>query len=213
MYDYVDGKVDWMAYGLPVEGKDGPFIGDLVVDVPTCGIDATVGDALRLLDGSEPDAAVVVMAGDGLAVGEVDADTLDGHAEDEALLGVMNPVPSTYRPSVTVSAIGEEGGGRQLVSTPDGRFLGAVTVDAPDHDHKGHDHDHEGHDHDHPDVDEDEFDRELANVMGAIEEQFGDREPSEAELRSFLHGRLMAEGKSAEEADRFLDQLEAGEDA
>ena len=195
-----------MAYGLPVEGRDGPFIGGLVADVPTCGIDATVGDARRLLDGTAPDAAVVVLAGDGLAVGEVDADTLDGHAEGEALLDVMSPVPSTYRPSVTVPAIAEEGGGRQLVSTPDGRLLGAVTVNAgEEHDH---DHDHDGHQH----VDEDEFDRELASVMGAIEEQFGDREPSEAELRSFLHGRLMGEGKSAEEADRFLDQLEAGED-
>ncbi len=141
MYDYVDGKVDWMAYGLPVEGRDGPFIGGLVADVPTCGIDATVGDARRLLDGTAPDAAVVVLAGEGLAVGEVDADTLDGHAEGEALLDVMSPVPSTYRPSVTVPAIAEEGGGRQLVSTPDGRLLGAVTVNA------GEEHDHD-HDHD-----------------------------------------------------------------
>jgi len=45
--------------------------------------------------------------------------------------------------------------------------------------------------------------------MEAIEERFGDREPSEAELRSFLHGRLVAEGRTAEDADHFLDQLEA----
>jgi hypothetical protein len=27
VYDYVDGKVDWMAYGQPVEGDEGPFLG------------------------------------------------------------------------------------------------------------------------------------------------------------------------------------------
>ncbi len=209
----MDGKVDWMAYGLPVEGKDGPFIGEQVVDVPTCGIDATVGDARALLAAAEPDAEVVVLAGDGLAVGEVDAETLEGHDDAEPLLDVMGPVPSTYRPSVTVDAITKEGGGRHLVSTPDGRFLGAVDLEANhDHhaDHEGHeDHeDHEGHDHDQ----EAEFDRQLADVMEAIEERFGDREPSEAELRSFLHDRLVGEGRTPEDADRFLDQLEAGGD-
>jgi len=191
-----------MAYGLPVEGKDGPFLGDRLVDVATCDVAGTVGDARRLLE--EPRAeTVVVVAGDALAVGEVDAETLDGLADGDALLDVMGPVPTTVRPSVTVASVAEAGGGTPLVTTSDGRLLGRASVEAdsvPD-DHEGHD--HEGHD--------DDFDRELAQVMEAIEERFGDREPSEAELRSFLHGRLVAEGRSAEDADRFLDQLEAGE--
>ncbi len=193
-----------MAYGLPVEGKDGPFLGSVIAEVPTCHVDSTVGEARRLLEGS--DTIVTVLAGDGLVVGEFDNETLEGHADDVALLDAMDPVPTTVRPSVTVASLAESGGGRRLVTTSDGRLLGAATVDAGEE----HDHDHDGHEHHH--VDEDEFDRELASVMEAIEERFGDREPSEAELRSFLHGRLMAEGKSAEDADRFLDQLEAGED-
>ena len=218
VYDYVDGKADWMAYGLPVEGRDGPFLGSLVSEVATCDVHSTVGDARRLLEGSDTDVVVTVVAGDGLVVGEFDRETLGGHADDVALLDAMDPVPTTVRPSVTVASVAESGGGRRLVTTSDGRLLGAATVDAGDqhdgdqHDGDQHDgHEHDGHDHDgHEHVDEDEFDRELANVMGAIEERFGDREPSEAELRSFLHGRLMAEGRSAEDADRFLDQLEAG---
>jgi hypothetical protein len=46
--------------------------------------------------------------------------------------------------------------------------------------------------------------------MAAVEERFGDREPSEAEMRAFLRERLVAEGRSPEDADRFLDELEEG---
>ena len=194
MYDYVDGKADWMAYGLPVEGADGPFLGDELVEAVTCDVGATVGDVRRLLG----DSPVIVLAG-GLAVGEVDADTLEGHGEDVKLLDVMDPVPTTVRPSVTVAAASESGGGRQLVTTSDGRLVGQAFVDAHEHDY---DHDH---------VDEDAFDRELASVMAAVEERFGDREPSEEELRTFLRDRLVGEGRSAEDADRFLDELEAGD--
>lgn len=190
MYDYVDGKADWMAYGLPVEGADGPFLGDDLVAAATCDIGATVGEARRVLG----DQAVIVLA-DGLAVGEIDPGGLDGHADDERVLDVMDPVPTTVRPSVTEAGAAESGGGRQLVTTPDGRLLGQAFV--------------EGHDHEH--IDEDAFDHELASVMEAVEERFGDREPSEEELRAFLRERLVAEGRSAEDADRFLDELEAGE--
>jgi hypothetical protein len=55
------------------------------------------------------------------------------------------------------------------------------------------------------------FEKELTEVMAGVEERFGDREPTEAELRSFLRDRLVAEGRSAEDADRFLDELEAGD--
>ena len=200
MYDYVDGKADWMAYGLPVEGGDGPFLGELVSEVPTCDVQGTVGDARRLLEGAGA-GAVVVLAGGGLVVGEVDGQTLEGRTDGDALLDVMDPVPTTVRPSVTVRSVAESGGGRRLVTTSDGRLLGEAAVE--------HEHEHEhGDDHDH----ESQFDRELADVMEAIEERFGDQEPSEAELRSFLHGRLVAEGRSAEDADRFLDQLESGEE-
>ena len=192
----MDGKSDWMAYGLPVEGADGPFLGDDLAEATTCDVGATVGDARQLLDGDNP----VIVVADGLAVGEYDAGTLDGHTDDENLLDVMDPVPTTVRPSVTFAAAAEGGGGRQLVTTSDGRLVGQAFVE--------HDHDH---DHDHGDIDEEAFDTELAAVMEAVEERFGDREPSEDELRTFLRERLVAEGRSAEDADRFLDELEAGD--
>lgn len=188
----MDGKADWMAYGLPVEGADGPFLGDDLVAVTTCDVTATVGDVRSLL-GDEP---VIVLA-DGLAVGEVDAGALDGRGDDEKLLDVMDPVPTTVRPSVTGAAAAQGGAGRQLVTTSDGRLMGQAFVDA--------------HEHEHDHIDEEAFDRELASVMAAVEERFGDEEPSEQELRAFLRDRLVAEGRSPEDADRFLDELEAGD--
>lgn len=198
MYDYVDGKSDWMAYGLPVEGADGPFLGDDLSDVPTCDAGATVDDGRRALGDGE---TLVILAGDGLVVGEIEAEALEGLPGDAALLDVMDPVPTTVRPSVTVAALAEGGGGSQLVTTSDGRLLGVATVEADEHEHH--------HEHDHGDMEA--FEKELTEVMAAVEERFGDREPTEAELRSFLRDRLVAEGRSAEDADRFLDQLEAGD--
>ncbi len=203
MYDYVDGKVDWMAFGLPVEGEDGPFLGDQLAPVATCAVTQTVADARRELSGADDDGVVIVEA-DGLAVGEVDAKALDGQPDDTVLLEVLRPVPSTVRPSVTVASV--SGGDGPLVTDSDGRLLGRATVE-PAHDHEGHDHeghDHEGHDHE-------GHEAELSSVLAAVEERFGEEEPSAEELRSFLHERLVAEGRSAEEADRFLDGLELGD--
>jgi len=217
----VDGKADWMAYGLPVEGDDGPFLGSSVTDVPTCDVGLTVADARAALDTAQADVAVVT-AGGGLAVGEVDADALEGHADDVGLLDVLRPVPESVRPSVTVASVSGGGGGERLVTTSDGRLLGRATVDAPDQDAEGHGHedhedhdDHEGHGHEdhegHDHLDMERYEAELTEVMTAIGEHFGDREPSAEELRAFLHDRLVAEGRSAEEADRYLDELETGE--
>ncbi|MGI8810836.1 MAG: hypothetical protein ACR2KK_23945 [Acidimicrobiales bacterium] len=197
-----------MAYGLPVEGTDGPFLGGRLSAPTTCDVGLTVGQARGLLEESGAE-SVIVLASEGLAVGEFDAGTLHGQPDDKPLLAVMDPVPTTVRPSVTVASAAGSGGGRSLVTTSDGRLLGEATVEAEADDHAGHDHaghDHAGHDGDQAE----EFEQELTRVMGAIEERFGDREPSEAELRSFLHDRLVAEGRSVEDADQFLDQLEAG---
>ncbi len=206
-----------MAYGLPVEGDDGPFLGGEVAAATTCDVTLTVADARGVIERSATDVVVLVHAG-GLAVGEVDRETLDGQEGGDALLDVFQPVPSTVRPSVTVASVAESGGGDRLVTTSDGRLLGRAAVAAPDadtHDDHGHNHDdhddHEGHGHDGASMDMERYERELTEVMEAIGEHFGDREPPPEELRAFLHGRLMAEGRSAEEADRFLDEMEIGD--
>ncbi len=198
MYDYVDGKVDWMAYGLPVEGEDGPFVGQRVAPAQTCRPEHTAADARALLEESGAE-EVIVVAGDDLAVGLLDAEGLEGAPDDAPVLEVMAPVPGSIRPSVTVASLADRDADRVLVTTSDGRLLGVAESGG------GHDRD-DGHDHDHADVHE--IERELGDLMQAAQERFGDREPSAAELRDFLRDRLIDEGRSPEEADRFMADLE-----
>ncbi|MGI9080385.1 MAG: hypothetical protein ACR2GF_06170 [Acidimicrobiales bacterium] len=198
-----------MAYGLPVEGDDGPFVGQVVTDAVTCDVGATAGEARARL-GDAGAGTTVVTHGDRLAVGEVDEDTLAGADDDRRLLEVMGPVPSTVRPSVTVSSLAGEHERRVLVTTSDGRLLGEAVIEAEPDQHDG---DHTGHDHDHDDNDEASshlrrMEDELTSTMEAVAEHFGDCEPSDAELRSYLRDRLVDEGRSPEEADRFMTELD-----
>ena len=149
---------------------------------------------------------MIVSAG-GLAVGEVDHDALEGRAGDADLLDILGPVPTTVRPSVTVASVAAAGGGQRLVTASDGRLLGRATVEEANSGHEGH----EGHQHDASSLGMERYESELTEVMHAVEERFGDREPPPEELRAFLHDRLVAEGWTAEEADRYLDDLEVGE--
>lgn len=50
VYDYVDGKSDWMAFALPVEGEAGPFAGDALSKAITCRSDDPADDVLAGLD-------------------------------------------------------------------------------------------------------------------------------------------------------------------
>ena len=223
MYDYVAGKVDWMAAGLPVEGEDGPFVGELASEAPTCDAGLAVADARAALDRSGAE-AVLLVSGNGYVVGDVDEPALEGHADDVPLLDVLRPVPTTVRPSVPVQAVADDGGGTVLVTTAEGRLLGLATVEGADHHHhhgpSDDDHDDDDdHDHDHDDehgdgrsnLDPGRFEEELAAVTEAVEERFGDREPSPEELRAFLRERLVAEGRTPEEADRLLEESEAAD--
>ena len=97
----MDGKVEWMAFGLPVEGTRGPYVGDFLVPVKTCPPD-------RL------EAGAVVVTPHGVAIGRVDD-----------ISGQVDLVPDTIRPSVPLSDLDERAAG-QLVSNPDGVLLGAV---------------------------------------------------------------------------------------
>ncbi len=51
---------------------------------------------------------------------------------------------------------------------------------------------------------------ELLSVMSGIKERFGEREPTDEELHGFLRGRLVAEGRTPEEADVFIAEIGEG---
>ncbi|HEX2023396.1 MAG TPA: rhodanese-like domain-containing protein [Acidimicrobiales bacterium] len=45
---------------------------------------------------------------------------------------------------------------------------------------------------------------EMMSVLFDLQDRFGDREPTDEEVREFLRQRLLDEGRTPEEADRFM---------
>ena len=197
MYDYVDGKVDWMAYGLPVEGEMGPLAGSALVDVQTCRPEELAADVAARLEEAGDDRAVI-LAADRCAVASVELAALRSAAEGATAYDVAEPVPGTIRPSVVLSDLDERAAG-QLVTTPEGALLGAVDPEAVSSSHHHHAHDHP--------VEEQE-EQELVAVLAAVEERFGEHEPTREELRAFLRQRLLDEGRALEEADKVLNEMD-----
>jgi hypothetical protein len=183
-----------MGFGLPTEGDDGPFVGEHVTDVLTLAPDDTVADARSRL--ADADAAVAVVVADGLAVGAVERQGLDEADDDERLLDVMDVVPPSVRPSETVLGLAESGADRVLVTDPDGRLLGEALIDAATQAGQG------------PGPEDERFLEELHEVLEAVQERFGDQEPEPDQLRDFLRDRLISEGRTPEEADRFLAEMD-----
>jgi rhodanese-related sulfurtransferase len=120
VYDFVTGKVGWLAAGLPTEGRDAgePRIGALVADVATCALDADLA--------SLPEGRVVVVDSRGVVLGVVPADRpSSGTAAD-----VMREGPSTFRPNVPVGEmrdyLAEHDLDCVLVTRADGTLVGGV---------------------------------------------------------------------------------------
>lgn len=73
VYDYVEGKADWVARGLPTEGdrEDERRIGQLARrDVVTCALDERVGDVRSRVEAS-PYGFALVVAGDDIVLGRL----------------------------------------------------------------------------------------------------------------------------------------------
>src|ERR1043165_9198211 len=63
VHDYVDGKVDWMAAGLPTEATTAtlPRAGGVArADVPTCRLDEPLGEVSKRVAAAGWDACAVV---------------------------------------------------------------------------------------------------------------------------------------------------------
>lgn len=132
VFDYVAGKQDWLAFGLPVEGDlaEVPTIGRIATRaIPTCAPTDRLGDVqeqVRRLGGH----ACVVINDLEVVLGLVRKRLWD--ADPEALVEeVMESGPATFRPHVKVSEMAgymrkKEHVLGALVTTPDGRLVGMV---------------------------------------------------------------------------------------
>ncbi|MDP9019688.1 MAG: hypothetical protein M3N25_02610 [Actinomycetota bacterium] len=179
-----------MAFGLPVEGEEGPFAGDVAVSAPTCSPDEPAAAVGRRLAEHGADRVLVLGAAD-VVLGLARRTALEGVGE-ETVAEVMEVVPSTIRPSVVASSLtdAEE---PVVVTTAAGTLVGVVE---PGDEGAHGAHDGEG------------VAAAVVETARAVEDHFGDRQPSEEEVGEFLRERLVAEGRSPEEADRILQGVE-----
>lgn len=131
MYDYVDGKLDWMAAGLPTEGTNArlPRAGSTArKDVPTCGLKDRLADVRDRARAQGWDAVVVVNE-ERVVLGLLRSAELDKDA-DLLIERAMRPGPSTFRPYVSLHEMAHFMVEHKLenapITTSDGRLVGLL---------------------------------------------------------------------------------------
>ena len=123
VYDYVGGKVDWMAAGLPTIRRETSQRRALeaVVDVLSCSPDTPVGGLPRA-------ESVVVLNDEGIILGRIGEDRPDDPTQTAE--HSMVPGPTTVRAHEPLDPLLRRMEQRNvtevLVTTPEGRLLGAV---------------------------------------------------------------------------------------
>src|SRR5262249_45041455 len=131
VYDYVAGKLDWMAAGLPTEGTNAQRLraADLArEDAPTCGLKERLGDVRDRVRAQGWDSVVVVDEAR-VVLGLLRAKELE---KAPALLiePAMRPGPSTFRPFVSNHEMAHFMVEHKLenapITTSDGRLVGLL---------------------------------------------------------------------------------------
>jgi CBS domain-containing protein len=154
VYDYGSGKQDWLAAGLPTEGRvaSWPRAGTVArADVPTCGLEERRGDVAERVRTEGWDVCVVV-TGSRVVLGLLRAEQLEGDPATPAE-EAMQAGPSTFRPHVSIVEMSRYMIEHDLPNTPvttgDGVLVGLLRrEDAAraalewqrQHGEEGHDH-------------------------------------------------------------------------
>jgi CBS domain-containing protein len=130
VYDYVAGKADWLAHGLPIEGTRAAVsrAGDLLdTEPPTCAPGDDLATAAAAVERSRYGFCLVVNDR-GIVLGRLRRSTLPGAGEGATVEAVMEPGPSTVRPDTPAHELVDRLARRNLntavVTTPEGRLLG-----------------------------------------------------------------------------------------
>ncbi len=119
VYDYGSGKQDWLAAGLPIEGRaaDVPRAGTVArTDVPTCRLDERLSDVAERARVAGWEAAVVVNE-DRVVLGLLRENEVAGDPS-QRIEEAMRPGPSTFRPHVHIVEMAQYMVEHDLVSTP-----------------------------------------------------------------------------------------------
>ncbi len=131
MFDYEDGKLDWLAAGLPSEGTNAqrPRAGDVArTDVPTCRLDERLGDVRDRARKAGWDACVVLNE-ERVVFGLLRSKELQANP-DLRIEEAMRPGPSTFRPFVSIEEMAafmmEHDLDSSPITTSDGRLVGLL---------------------------------------------------------------------------------------
>jgi CBS domain-containing protein len=131
IFDYADGKLDWMAAGLPTEGSNAtkPRAGDVAhKDTPTCHLTERLADVRDRVRGLGWEAVVVVNE-ERIVLGLLRSKELDSEG-DSLIEQVMRPGPSTFRPFASIAEMARFFDEHKVESSPittsDGRLVGLL---------------------------------------------------------------------------------------
>lgn len=130
VYDYVPGKVDWLAHNLPSDGDHAERLtaGQLARDdVPTVTLEEDLANIRARLQASDYGFALVLST-QGVVLGRLRQSAIA--ATGINVEAAMDAGPSTVRPDITATDLLKRLQGRKLTSalitTPEGTLLGVV---------------------------------------------------------------------------------------
>ena len=135
VYDYAAGEADWLAFGLPSEGRDAdtPRAGPIARrDVPTCSLHERVDEIRERVEVAGWDECLVVNDHQ-VVLGRIRGAALEAPHEMIAE-EVMEVGPTTIRPdeslATLVPRLRDKHVTRIIVTTPDGRLVGIAEREA-----------------------------------------------------------------------------------
>jgi len=138
VYDYVLGKADWFASGLPREGRlaSVPTIGEAARrDVPTCAPAEKVGAVRERVRKAGWDRCVVINK-ERVVLGLLRERELLSDPKSSVEEAMRNG-PATFRPNEPVGKMAQRMQDREatavLVTTPDGRLVGLLYREDAEH--------------------------------------------------------------------------------
>jgi len=130
VFDYVGGKAEWLADGLPREGENASvlYAGELNdSDPPTCALHDTIGAVRAGLENSRY-GFCLVLDERRILLGRVRRTAMEGADERASAESVMEPGPSTVRFNTPAHDLVQRLAGKNLktaiVTTPSGCLVG-----------------------------------------------------------------------------------------